>query len=108
MGRRPTRAPRGRSVSGTPHGYRPLPGSERPQVPGSQFLEDVKPAEHIGFAIRMRRGREHPRSPGWITGRIRRRTGGISSQRKSTCADMALRKKMLKLLPVFSSRTTLM
>ena len=37
-----------------PHGYRPLPGSERPQVPGAQFLEDVEPAEHIGFTIRMR------------------------------------------------------
>ena len=37
-----------------PHGYRPLPGSERPHVAGSQLLEDVEPAEHISFTIRMR------------------------------------------------------
>jgi hypothetical protein len=36
-----------------PQGYRPLPGSERPQVPNSHYIEDVRHAEHIGFTIRV-------------------------------------------------------
>lgn len=37
-----------------PEGYRPLPGSERPRVADSHYLEDVEHAERIGFTIRMR------------------------------------------------------
>jgi hypothetical protein len=47
-------AKREREDMDVPQGYRPLPGSERPQVPNSHYLQDVKHTEHIGFTIRVR------------------------------------------------------
>ena len=37
-----------------PSGYKPLPGSERPQVPGSVLIGPVDGAEHVGATIRLR------------------------------------------------------
>ena len=62
MVRQATRAPSDRSGADTPRmgdreiprGYRSLPGSERPQVPDSHYLEDLELAEPIGFTIRVR------------------------------------------------------
>ena len=47
----------------TPQGYRPLPGSERPLIPESQFLEEVEHAERIGFTVRMRSRPGAPAEP---------------------------------------------
>jgi hypothetical protein len=44
-----------------PAGYVPIPGSERPQVPGSTLLGPVKASDKIGFTILLR---ERPDSPG--------------------------------------------
>jgi hypothetical protein len=42
-------------------GYVPIPGSERPQVPGSALLGPVKASDKIGFTVLLR---QHPDSPG--------------------------------------------
>lgn len=43
-----------------PSGYKPLPGSERPQVPGSVLIGPVDGAEHVGATIRVRPRPEAP------------------------------------------------
>ena len=60
----------------TPQGYRPLPGSERPQIPESQFLEETEHAERIGFTVRVRPRPDAPAEPGldhWQTTPAHRR-----------------------------------
>lgn len=43
-----------------PNGYSPLPGSERPQVPGSTLIGPVDAADQIAVTIRVRPRREAP------------------------------------------------
>ncbi len=43
-----------------PSGYKPLPGSERPQVPGSVLIGPVNGAEHVAATIRVRPRQEAP------------------------------------------------
>lgn len=49
----------------TPRGYKPVPGSERPQVPGSQEIETIGRSEEVAFTMLVRGRPGSPDLPGF-------------------------------------------